>query len=267
MKRLDRLNGRGCAFVGCVHLHALCGSPEWRGDLQTVRRTAMRDAGLYAAGGVDGLLVENTHDTPYQRSTVDAGTIAGMAVVAAELREAYPKLPIGIQVLAGADIAALDIAATCDLDFVRAEGFVYAHVADEGIIQGDAANILRRRAHLGADHVEVWTDIKKKHCANAITGDLSVREQAMGAVYCRADGVIITGVQTGDAPVVEDVESVTGLGVRAIVGSGVDVSNVADLGRIADVLLVGSACKKKGDWRNGVDRRRVERLVEALRGA
>ncbi len=227
----------------------------------------MRDAERYVAGGVDGLLIENTHDTPYQRTVVDAGTMAGMAVVAADVRAAYPKMPIGIQVLAGADLAALDVAVTCGLDFVRAEGFVYAHVADEGIIEGDAANILRRRAHLGADHVEIWTDIKKKHCANAITGDLSVREQAMGAVYCRADGLIITGVQTGDAPVVADVEAVTGLGVRVVVGSGVDVSNIAALGRIADVLLVGSSCKKKGDWREDVDRGRVRRLVETLRSA
>ncbi len=232
--------------------------------MRAVRDQALRDAEKYVEGGVDGLLIENTHDTPYQRSSVDAGTVAGMSVVAADVRKLY-DIPIGIQILAGADIAAVDVAATCDLDFIRAEGFVYAHVADEGIIQGDAANILRRRAHIRADRVEVWTDIKKKHCANALTSDLTIREQAKGAVYCRADGVIVTGSHTGVAPSENDVEAVTGLGVRVVIGSGVNLSNIVSLGRLADVLLVGSACKKKGDWQQPVDGPRVRKLVEKLR--
>lgn len=262
--RLAKLKRRGCLFVGCVHLSPLCGSPRWAGNMRAVCDQALRDAEKYVAGGVDGLLIENTHDTPYQRSQVDAGTVASMSVVGAALRNQY-SLPIGIQILAGADIAALDVAATCDLDFIRAEGFVYAHVADEGIIQGDAANILRRRAHIKADHIEVWTDIKKKHCANTLTADLTMREQAKGAVYCRADGVIVTGSHTGVAPSVDDVEAVTGLGVRTVIGSGVDSSNIATLGRLADVLLVGSACKKKGNWQQPVDRQRVQKLVDKLK--
>ncbi len=252
--------------MGCLHLLPLCGSPHWSGNLQPVLDRCLSEAERYVKAGVDGLIVENTHDTPYQRVDVDAGTIAGMAVAAGEVRKRF-DLPIGIQVLAAADVAAIDVAVTCDLDFIRAEGFVFAHVADEGIIQGDAAGILRRRAHVKADAVEVWTDIKKKHSAHAVTADLTLREEAKGAVYCGADGVIITGGHTGEPPTSEEVQSVAGLGARVVVGSGVDVQNVVSLGSIADVLIVGSACKQGGDWRGPVDPQRVARLVEMLHEA
>ena len=37
-----------------------------------------------------------------------------------------------IQVLAGANKGALAVALAAELDFIRAEGFVFGHVADEG---------------------------------------------------------------------------------------------------------------------------------------
>jgi uncharacterized protein len=257
---------RRCHFVGCVHLLPLCGSHRWSGSMKAVLDLGLRDAERYLSGGADGLLVENTHDTPYSRQRVDDGTVAGMAVAAAELRRRF-GVPIGIQILAGADVAAIDVAASCDLNFIRSEGFSYAHVADEGIIEGDAANILRRRAYVRADHVEVWTDVKKKHSSHAITADMSIHEEAKGAVYCGADGIIVTGSHTGEPPETDDVRGACGLGVRVVVGSGVDMTNIAELGSVADVLLVGSSCKKRGDWRQPVDVNRVRRLTQRLRDA
>ena len=49
------------------------------------------------------------------------------------------------------------------LNFVRAEGFVYSHIGDEGPIHSCAADLMRYRKHIQADDVLVFTDIKKKH--------------------------------------------------------------------------------------------------------
>lgn len=49
------------------------------------------------------------------------------------------------------------------LDFIRAEGFVFSHVADEGFLDACAGDLLRYRKQIGADHVQIFTDIKKKH--------------------------------------------------------------------------------------------------------
>ncbi len=252
-----------CQFVGCLHLDPLCGSPGWKGQFAPVIDRCLREAEVYKNAGVDGLIIENTHDRPYQKTQVDAGCVAGLAVACHAVRERFGG-PVGLQILAGADVAAIDVAATCDLDFIRSEGFAYAHVADEGIIEGDAANILRRRSHVFAGGIEVWTDIKKKHGSHAITGDLDLREAARGAVYCGADAVIVTGGLTGEPPRVEDVASLAGLHCRVVVGSGVDARNISEFGAVADVLIVGSACKRGGDWKGPIDANRVQRLVDKL---
>lgn len=58
---------------------------------------------------------------------------------------------------------ALAIAKACSLNFIRAEGFVFSHVADEGFVDGSAGLLLRYRKNIGAEDVLIFTDIKKKH--------------------------------------------------------------------------------------------------------
>ena len=50
-----------------------------------------------------------------------------------------------------------------ELNFIRAEGFVFSHVGDEGLINSCAAELIRYRKHIGANNVLIFTDIKKKH--------------------------------------------------------------------------------------------------------
>ena len=50
-----------------------------------------------------------------------------------------------------------------DLQFIRAEGFVFAHVADEGLMNACAGELMRYRKQIEAENVLVFTDIKKKH--------------------------------------------------------------------------------------------------------
>ena len=225
---------------------------------------ALRDAELLVENGADGLIIENTHDLPYQRTQVDASTIAACARAASEIRRRF-DCALGLNLLAADTVAAVDTAIACDLQFVRCEGFVFAHVADEGIIQGDAARILRRRAYLQASWLEVWADVKKKHASHSITQDLSLREFARGAAFCEADAVIVSGAVTGEAPDLEDVRTVKGLGIPVVVGSGVTDDNIQAFGALADVLIVGSACKESGDWRGEVAADRVARLTSLLR--
>lgn len=49
------------------------------------------------------------------------------------------------------------------LQFVRAEGFVFGHVADEGFMESCAGELLRYRRIINAEDILVFTDIKKKH--------------------------------------------------------------------------------------------------------
>ena len=116
----------------------------------------------------DGILVENMHDVPYMRShQCHPGTIAAMAVVCHRIRQSTlalnPRLYYGVQILAGANRQALAVAHASGYDFIRAEAFVYGHVADEGYIDACAGELLRDRRILGAESVAVIADVKKKH--------------------------------------------------------------------------------------------------------
>jgi predicted TIM-barrel enzyme len=151
------------------------------------------------------------------------------------------------------------------LDFLRVEGYVYAHIGDEGWHQSCAAELIRRRASLKADHIKIFADIKKKHSAHAITDDVSIIETARTAEFFKADGVIITGECTGYAPDDKEVRSVrAAVSCQVLAGSGVTPVNIKQLAESCDALIVGSSAKYDGIWSNEVDPERVEKLIGAL---
>lgn len=67
------------------------------------------------------------------------------------------------QVLAGGNNQALAIALACGYDFIRVEGFVFGHLADEGYIDACAGSLLRYRNDMKSNDIKIFTDIKKKH--------------------------------------------------------------------------------------------------------
>jgi membrane complex biogenesis BtpA family protein len=174
-------------------------------------------------------------------------------------------LPLGVQVLAGANREALAVAHACGASFIRAEAFVFAHVADEGWMDACAGDLLRARRAMGAEGVAIFADIKKKHSAHAVTADVSLADTAKAAVFNLADGVIVTGTSTGEEAEPSDVTAVV-KAVRApvLVGSGLTPANVARYGA-AHGFIVGSSVKTDGLWSNALDSARVRAMAEAFR--
>jgi membrane complex biogenesis BtpA family protein len=213
------------------------------------------------------------HDVPYLRGSVGPEIVAAMAVIGQAVK-AESRLPVGIQILAGANIEAMAVAHAAGLDFTRAEGFVFAHVADEGLIQSSAAELLRYRKMIGAERVQVWADVKKKHSSHAITADISLGATAEAAEFMRGNAVIVTGSVTGDAPKLSDVQEVKAYcRLPVLLGSGVDANNIAEFYQAADGFIIGSYFKTDGHWANPVEAERVRRLMTlverlgAVRGA
>ena len=254
------------ALIGMLHVGPLAGSPLHRQtglDLDDQIEAAVGQAEIYRAAGFHGLVLENMFDRPYLKGHVGPATVAALAVIGREVRRAVP-LPLGIQVLAAANEEALAVALACGAAFVRVEGFVFAHVADEGLIEAAAGPLLRYRAALGADHIRVFADIKKKHASHALTADLDITETARAAEFSLADGVIVTGTATGRPADPAEVQAVAAaVGIPTLVGSGVTAANVASFGA-ADGLIVGSSVKQRGDWRMPLDPDAVRRLADAF---
>lgn len=250
--------------IAMIHLGALPGTPAATRSLREIEATAVREARLYATAGVDGLMLENMHDTPYLRGRVGPEIVAAMTRVAQAVKSAV-DIPCGVQILAAANQEAVAVAYAAELDFIRAEGFAFAHVADEGIIQSSAAELLRYRRAIGAGRVAVWADLKKKHSSHAITADVGLAETAHAAQFMRADAVIVTGSVTGEAPQPADLRAAQqGTQLPVYLGSGINSANVAGFLAEADGVIVGSEFKRGGRWQAAVDAKRVRRFMAAV---
>lgn len=262
---IDPLPFRERPFViAMVHVAALPGTPAYGGDFRRILDQALSEARLYCEAGVDGLLIENMHDTPYLNRRVGPEIVAGMSIIGQQIRM-QSGLPTGIQILAGANRAALAVALTAELNFVRAEGFVFGHLADEGWMDSDAAELLRYRRQIGAQHIPIWTDIKKKHSAHALTADVDLVETAKAAAFFRSDGLILTGTATGAAADPEELRAVREqLDLPLIIGSGITAENAAQYAGYCDGFIVGSYFKVGGHWAAPVDVERVRNLLVRL---
>ncbi len=251
-------------IIGMVHVQALPGTPQNRFSMNEIIQQAMSDASVLEQGGVDAIMIENMHDRPYLNRKVGPEITAAMTAVAFELRKTL-KLPLGIQILAGANKEALSVALAAGFDFIRAEGFVFGHLADEGMMNSDAADLLRFRKQIGAEHIQIYTDIKKKHSSHSISSDVKIEEMAKAAEFFLSDGVMVTGNATGEKASEEELRSVkAAVKLPVLIGSGIDVKNLKEYWNLADAFIVGSSLKYDGNWINDVDPARVAEFMHEV---
>ncbi|XP_018594417.1 uncharacterized protein F13E9.13, mitochondrial [Scleropages formosus] len=260
MKFLNLFGRIKSVVIGMVHVKALPGTPLSRLSVSEVIEEACQEAEIYRNAGIDGLIIENMHDLPY---TFDVGpeVCACMTAVCTAVRRTCPSLPLGVQILSAANQQALAVGHASGLDFIRAEGYVFSHVADEGLLNACAGELLRYRKRIGAEHVQIFTDIKKKHSSHALTADVSVEETARAAEFFLSDGVILTGTATGvQASPHELREILQAVRLPVLIGSGVTRENVEEY-LDASAMIIGSHFKKGGYWANALDPERVKRFM------
>ncbi len=261
------------AVIGMIHLPALPGTPAscLASSIKEVSAGAVAEARILADAGFDALIIENMHDRPYLNREVGPEIVASFTRIGAAIREAV-DCPLGVQVLAGANRAALAVAQAIEAQFIRAEGFVFASVADEGLMAvADAGPLLRYRRAIGADEIAIWADIKKKHSAHAMTADVDLPATARAAEFAGADAVIVTGSETGDAVDVEGLATVQAALVPSelpvVIGSGAMPKQLPELFKYANSVIVGSYLKEDGVWSNPLDPSRLETFMEAANAA
>ncbi|XP_061669690.1 uncharacterized protein F13E9.13, mitochondrial isoform X2 [Syngnathoides biaculeatus] len=225
---------------------------------------ACREASVYRDAGLDGVMVENMHDVPYSPSPGPEVT-ACMTSVCAAVRNVCPSVPVGVQILSAANRQALAVALASGVEFIRAEGFVFSHVADEGLVHACAGELLRYRKSVGAEDILVFTDIKKKHSSHALTSDVSVAETARAAEFFLSDGLILTGTSTGAQADPQELTEVSrAVSIPVLIGSGVTHDNV-DRYLGASGVIVGSHFKDGGVWSGELNPRRVRNFMTKMR--
>lgn len=270
MMKAESIFGQGKALIGMVHVGALPGTLFATETISVLAMRAAEEAALLVEAGFDGLIIENMHDRPYLRRNVGPEIVAGMTRVGLAVRAAIGDgVALGVQILAGANREALATALAIEAQFIRAEGFVFAAVADEGLLdEADAGPLLRYRKAIGAERIAVFADVKKKHSAHAITADVDVAETARAAEFFGADGVVVSGSATGQPTSLDDLTAVrAATSLPVLVGSGATPQALSDLWRHCDAVIVGSFLKQNGRWDQAIDSGRVREMVAAAQTA
>ena len=264
---VTRLFGRPKALIGVVHLAPLPGAPRYEGEgVEAIYARGLSDAHAYLGGGCDGVIVENHGDVPFAKpQRIGPEVAAHMAVAADRIKQALGA-PVGINVLANAPLPALAIASASGAGFIRVNQWANAYVANEGLLDGEAAEAMRYRAALRAKGIRIFADAHVKHGAHAITGDRPVEELVRDLVFFDVDAIIATGQRTGhtaDIGYIRQIKRASHL--PTLVGSGVTAGNVAEILSVADGVIVASSLKHDGVWWNPVDPDRVRRFVAAAK--
>lgn len=236
--------------------------------MDTVYDACMRDAEALVEGGMHGLMVENHGDIPFSKpEDIGPETAAFMSVVTDRIARAT-GVPLGVNVLANAPIPAFAIAMAGGAKFIRVNQWANAYVANEGFMEGRAAEAMRYRSMLRAEHIKVFADSHVKHGAHAITADRTIGELTRDLAFFDADAVIATGQRTGNSATIEEIEEIgQATHLPLLVGSGVTNDNVVEILKRTSGVIVASSLKVDGVWWNPVEPARVKAFVEAARPA
>ena len=84
-------------IIGVVHLLPLPSSARWSGSLKLVLERAEQEATALAAGGVNGIIIENFFDAPFVKERVDPAVVSAMTLIVDRIMNLV-MLPIGINV-------------------------------------------------------------------------------------------------------------------------------------------------------------------------
>jgi membrane complex biogenesis BtpA family protein len=265
VNRLPALSDAKHVVIGVLHLPPLPGSPRYGGNRDAIRESLRRDLDALGAGGVHGLMMENFGDVPFYPGRVPAYVIAEMTTLAVEVKRLC-ELPLGINVLRNDGCGALAVAHAAGADFIRVNVLCGARVADQGVIQGIAHDLLRERALLGATGIRIFADVDVKHSAPLAARELA-DEVDDTIERGLADAVIVSGTGTGKRTDPTHVAAVrtAARGVSVFIGSGVSAATIADYLPHADGFIVGTSFKADNNPRNPVDVTRVRELMDRLK--
>lgn len=265
MTRFEQVFGRRKPVIAMVHLGAMPGTPlhDSAGGIAAILRGAEADLAALQAAGVDAVMFGNENDRPYELK-VDTASTATMAYVIGRLRDRI-TVPFGVNVLWD-PMATMALAAATGAAFVR-EIFTGTYASDMGLWAPDAGAARRYGARLGADVATLY------NVSAEFAGSLDPRpvpDRARSAVFSSIpDAVLVSGAITGEAARMEDLEAVKRVlpTTPVLANTGVKHATVAEVLRIADGCIVGSALKVGGDTWAAVDPDRAKDFMDRARAA
>jgi membrane complex biogenesis BtpA family protein len=266
MSRFQSVFGQTKPIIAMVHLGALPGAPlhdEARG-VDGILEDARRDLRALQAAGFDAVMFGNENDRPYELS-VDVASTATMAYVIGRLRDEI-TVPFGVNVLWD-PTSTIALAAATGARFVR-EIFTGTYASDMGVWAPDAGAAARYAKRLGVGDLVKLYNVSAEF-AHSLDGR-SLPDRARSAVFSSVpDAVLVSGTITGEAAAMSDLEAVKRVlpTTPVLANTGVKHATVADVLKVADGAIVGSALKVGGDTWAAVDPERAKDFMDRVRAA
>jgi uncharacterized protein len=258
--------GLGKPVIGMVHLGALPGAPlhDPERGLEGLVEDASRDLEALQAAGFDAVMFGNENDRPYELA-VDPASTATMAFVIGRL---CPRIavPFGVNVLWDA-MSTVALAAATGAGFVR-EILTGYYASDMGPWTPDAGRAMRYRDRLGRRDLAVLYNVSAEFAWSLDRRSLA--DRARSAVFSSVpDAVLVSGQITGEAPELSEIAAVKRVlpDTPVLANTGVQHDTVAEVLRVADGCIVGSALKVDGDTWNPVDPERAAAFMARVRAA
>lgn len=259
-----RVFGSAKPIIAMVHLGALPGAPlhDEASGVEGLIDGARADLQALQAAGVDAVMFGNENDRPYEMK-VDTASTATMAYVVGRLRPEI-TVPFGVNVLWD-PLATVALAAATGAAFVR-EIFTGTYASDMGVWAPDAGEAMRYRNRLGRRDLAMLYNVSAEFADSLDRRPLS--DRARSAVFSSIpDAVLVSGQITGEAARMEDLEGVKRVlpATPVLANTGVKHDTVAEVLRIADGCVVGSALKVDGHTWNAVDPDRAKDFMARVK--
>jgi len=180
-------------LIGSIHLLPLAGTPRACGHphetLQKAGKQAIQEAKYLTQLGFEGIILENRGDVPFYKNQVPPEVVSSLAIIAAAVREVV-SVPIGIHVLRNDAKAALAIAAVTGCDFIRVQVLMGVVATDQGLIEGQAVELLKEKQRLGLE-LPILADVHVQHAVTLSSLDIGLAIEEL-VERGLADGVILT---------------------------------------------------------------------------
>lgn len=247
-------------LIGVVHLPPLPGYPGARA-VEVLSAHALADLAVLESLGYDGILIENENDQPHQILAAPEG-VAVMTRVVSDAVRAAKSIVVGAEILLNDPKASLAVAKAAGAGFIRTDYFVDRMARDEygGEMAIDAPGLLAYRERIGATRVAITADVQVKYAR--MLEKKTLAESVRQARAAGADGIIVTGQLTGDAPVVDHLAEARRAadGHPILIGSGLTAENAEVVMKHADGAIVGTGIMTNGK----MDRTKAARLMEVV---
>lgn len=266
MINLTKLFGTTKPVIGMVHCGALPGTPLYDAEagLDGLVGAARADLKALQDAGFDAVMFGNENDRPYEFQ-VDTASTATMAYIIGQLRGEI-TVPFGVNVLWD-PISTVALAAGTGAQFCR-EIFTGTYASDMGPWTPDAGRAMRYRDRLGRTDLAMLYNVSAEFADSLDRRPLA--DRARSAVFSSIpDAVLVSGAITGEAARMEDLEAVKSVlpTTPVMANTGVRHDTVADVLKIADGCIVGSALKVDGNTWNAVDPDRAKDFMARARAA